>query len=103
MSDEEPETPPQGVSAIPELKDVGEIKIFKCPECTKTFTRESQFQKHASVHKQPAEFTCGSCEKLTSSGLSLIFHPRLYECGICQKKFARKDNLNRHLRNHPKQ
>lgn len=41
------EDPPQF-----EVNDEGELKIFKCPQCPKSFARRIQLRRHASVHMQ---------------------------------------------------
>ncbi|VEN62359.1 unnamed protein product [Callosobruchus maculatus] len=35
-----------------EVDEEGEIKIFKCPHCPKSFSRKIQLRRHASVHMQ---------------------------------------------------
>lgn len=36
----------------PEVNADGEINIFQCPSCPKSFSRRIQLKRHASVHMQ---------------------------------------------------
>jgi stress-induced morphogen len=105
MTEEEAETPQMGTS-VPEVNEDGELKIFKCPQCPKSFARRIQLRRHASVHMQQRGFSCGMCEKWFPTRSALVRHERIhtgerpFQCEICQKSFAQKEILYRHLMTH---
>ncbi|XP_018334012.1 zinc finger protein 184-like [Agrilus planipennis] len=84
----------------------GELKIFHCPDCPKSFSRRIQLRRHASVHMQQRGFSCGICEKWFPTRSALIRHERIhtgerpFQCEVCQKSFAQKEILFRHLMTH---
>lgn len=41
-----------GFSDKAEVNEDGELKVFHCPECPKSFARRIQLRRHASVHMQ---------------------------------------------------
>ncbi|XP_017779438.1 PREDICTED: zinc finger protein 184-like isoform X2 [Nicrophorus vespilloides] len=89
-----------------ELNEEGELKVFKCPDCPKSFSRRIQLRRHASVHMQQRGFSCGICEKWFPTRSALIRHERIhtgerpFQCEICEKSFAQKEILYRHLNTH---
>lgn len=91
---------------IRELNEEGEIQVFKCPECPKSFARRIQLRRHASVHMQQRGFSCGICEKWFPTRSALVRHERIhtgerpFQCEVCQKSFAQKEILYRHLMTH---
>ncbi|EEZ98149.1 zinc finger protein 358 [Tribolium castaneum] len=105
MTEEEAEAP-QMSSTVPEVNEEGELKIFKCPQCPKSFARRIQLRRHASVHMQQRGFSCGMCEKWFPTRSALVRHERIhtgerpFQCEICQKSFAQKEILYRHLMTH---
>lgn len=105
MTEEDAESQQLG-SSIPERNEDGELKIFKCPQCPKSFARRIQLRRHASVHMQQRGFSCGMCEKWFPTRSALVRHERIhtgerpFQCEICQKSFAQKEILYRHLMTH---
>nr|CAI5834218.1 unnamed protein product [Callosobruchus analis] len=89
-----------------EVDEEGELKIFKCPHCPKSFSRRIQLRRHASVHMQQRGFSCGICEKWFPTRSALLRHERIhtgerpFQCEVCQKSFAQKEILFRHLITH---
>ncbi|KAK9686374.1 Zinc finger, C2H2 type [Popillia japonica] len=89
-----------------EFNEDGELKVFQCPDCPKTFARRIQLRRHASVHMQQRGFTCGICEKWFPTRSALIRHERIhtgerpFQCELCQKSFAQKEILLRHHMTH---
>ncbi|KAJ8935930.1 hypothetical protein NQ318_008706 [Aromia moschata] len=61
-----------------EVNDDGELKIFQCPECPKSFARRIQLRRHASVHMQQRGFSCGICEKWFPTRSALVRHERIH-------------------------
>lgn len=49
ITEDEPEAVPE---MNQEINDDGELKIFQCPDCPKSFARRIQLRRHASVHMQ---------------------------------------------------
>ncbi|XP_044757592.1 zinc finger protein 2-like [Coccinella septempunctata] len=84
----------------------GELEIFKCPNCPKSFSRRIQLRRHESVHMQQRGFSCGICEKWFPTKSALTRHERIhtgerpFQCEVCQKSFAQKEILFRHLMTH---
>ncbi|KAK4881302.1 hypothetical protein RN001_004621 [Aquatica leii] len=91
---------------VQDINDDGELKIFRCPDCPKSFSRRIQLRRHASVHMQQRGFSCGICEKWFPTRSALVRHERIhtgerpFQCEVCQKSFAQKEILFRHLMTH---
>lgn len=89
-----------------DVNEDGELKIFHCPDCPKSFSRRIQLRRHASVHMQQRGFSCGICEKWFPTRSALVRHERIhtgerpFQCEVCQKSFAQKEILFRHLMTH---
>ncbi|CAH2001553.1 unnamed protein product [Acanthoscelides obtectus] len=96
----------EGSSIEAEVDEEGEMKIFQCPHCPKSFSRKIQLRRHASVHMQQRGFSCGICEKWFPTRSALLRHERIhtgerpFQCEVCQKSFAQKEILFRHLITH---
>ncbi|CAG9856317.1 unnamed protein product [Phyllotreta striolata] len=84
----------------------GELNIFQCPNCPKSFNRRIQLKRHSSVHMQQRGFSCGICEKWFPTRSALTRHERIhtgerpFQCEVCQKSFTQKEILFRHLMTH---
>jgi len=82
---------------IRESKD----EYFPCPECGKKFKLKNGLRQHMIFHQQPRH-ECRVCGKFfyTSSDLKvherIHFNIRPYQCELCDKRFTRKQHLNRH-------
>lgn len=93
-------------TCILQVNEEGELKIFQCPDCSKSFARRIQLRRHASVHMQQRGFSCGICEKWFPTRSALVRHERIhtgerpFQCEVCQKSFAQKEILFRHLMTH---
>ncbi|KAL1508854.1 hypothetical protein ABEB36_003683 [Hypothenemus hampei] len=96
----------QTTSEETEMNEDGELKVFQCPDCPKSFARRIQLRRHASVHMQQRGFSCGICEKWFPTRSALIRHERIhtgerpFQCEVCSKSFAQKEILYRHLMTH---
>lgn len=106
LTEEDQPEPPSPPSRYIEQGDDGELKVFLCPDCPKSFSRRIQLRRHASVHVQQRGYSCGICEKWFPTRSALIRHERIhtgerpFKCNVCQKSFAQKEILFRHLMTH---
>ncbi|XP_018427371.1 PREDICTED: zinc finger protein 37 homolog [Nanorana parkeri] len=81
-------------------------KVFPCPECGKTFTKESYFAMHSRTHTGKRPFVCVKCGKGFAHKSSLFRHQRHHSeerphpCSHCGKGFKEKSALMQHLRSH---
>ncbi|KAJ8938615.1 hypothetical protein NQ314_011424 [Rhamnusium bicolor] len=106
MTEEEAELPGLIPESRADVNEEGELKIFQCPDCPKSFARRIQLRRHASVHMQQRGFSCGICEKWFPTRSALVRHERIhtgerpFQCEVCQKSFAQKEILFRHLMTH---
>ncbi|KAK5649234.1 hypothetical protein RI129_000263 [Pyrocoelia pectoralis] len=102
----EDDTEGEGEFQVQDINEEGELKIFRCPDCPKSFSRRIQLRRHASVHMQQRGFSCGICEKWFPTRSALVRHERIhtgerpFQCEVCQKSFAQKEILFRHLMTH---
>ncbi|XP_060523776.1 zinc finger protein 2-like isoform X2 [Cylas formicarius] len=105
LTEDQTETP-EPPMPTEDVSEDGELKIFKCPDCPKSFSRRIQLRRHASVHMQQKGFSCGICEKWFPTRSALIRHERIhtgerpFQCEVCTKSFAQKEILFRHLMTH---
>ncbi|CAH1183832.1 unnamed protein product [Phaedon cochleariae] len=97
------------------------LDSLRCGKCPFTSASASELFFHVALHEPPSEaypdgvegkktifrYKCPVCEKSFPKG-SLEAHirqhtqERPYVCRICDKSFARKNNLQFHLKNHEK-
>ncbi|OZJ03370.1 hypothetical protein BZG36_02994 [Bifiguratus adelaidae] len=92
----DPPTPPSLVSTT---------KPYSClvSSCTKSFSREANLKNHAQSHHSPSKpFACTLCSRAFARKHDLQRHVRVhtghkpYICSGCSKGFARSDALGRH-------
>ena len=82
----------------------------QCPKCSKSFKRREHLRDHLdSVHDKSTSVKCPYCRKELRSSMSFMRHikevherklnlPVLPQvCNICEKKFSRKEYLDRHI------
>ncbi|XP_077298331.1 uncharacterized protein LOC143919725 isoform X2 [Arctopsyche grandis] len=87
----------------PERNDEGELLLFKCDHCPKSFSRPAELRRHSSLHTSQKGYTCNYCDKWFPSQSSYTRHERIhtgekpYQCGVCQRCFGQKEVLLRHM------
>nr|XP_060616037.1 zinc finger protein 84-like [Anolis sagrei ordinatus] len=83
------------------VSSLGE-RLFKCPECGKSFTQKGDLLYHRKTHTGERRFKCSECEKSFTHKTSLISHQlthtgeKPFKCLQCEKSFSQKSSLIRH-------
>ncbi|XP_055676454.1 zinc finger protein 2 [Lutzomyia longipalpis] len=81
----------------------GNLLIYKCSMCPKTFPREKSLKSHEKSHMKRKGYSCTFCEKWFPSNSSRTRHERIhtgekpFSCGICGRSFVQKEILKRHV------
>jgi len=113
---------PLNIQNLPKVQNMQKIKMnngkhfvnvnhskqsnYKCDECNKIFSRQSNLIQHKRIHSGERPYVCKWCNKSFTQKHSLTNHVRIhtgerpFKCDICHKRFNVKYNLKTHRRIH---
>ncbi|VDK21385.1 unnamed protein product [Taenia asiatica] len=79
-------------------------RIWRCPECAKTYTNYASYRMHRLSHSRP--WNCHFCDKAFSRKWILQVHERThtgekpFRCSVCQRPFADRSGIQKHMKTH---
>eukprot|EP00916_Digyalum_oweni_P011208 GHVL01018688.1.p1 GENE.GHVL01018688.1~~GHVL01018688.1.p1 ORF type:complete len:511 (+),score=-1.73 GHVL01018688.1:3-1535(+) len=81
-------------------------KLYKCPDCTASFSVLSLLTVHQAVHTHHAHFMCHHCGRAFKTQHTLTVHMRKhtgerpFQCSYCHERFIDKRGVKRHELQH---
>lgn len=88
------------------LKDHGEPHIWRCGQCSQTFSQRVLLQMHVCPQSPDRPYQCGHCPSSFPGPAELREHvvihinEKPFKCGFCGRSFAGATTLNNHIRTH---
>ncbi|XP_033838148.1 zinc finger protein 852-like isoform X2 [Periophthalmus magnuspinnatus] len=79
---------------------------YKCPDCTVTFTNNTERRKHLKNHRGQKKYICDKCGIGFLAKESLQRHEMIHtgmkphKCSICKRTFTQRSHLKSHMRVH---
>ncbi|XP_032218766.2 putative histone-lysine N-methyltransferase PRDM6 [Nematostella vectensis] len=89
-----------------DLKDATEPSIWRCGQCSQTFSQRVLLQMHICSQAPDKPYQCGHCPASFQEASDLRDHvvshinEKPFKCGFCGRSFAGATTLNNHIRTH---
>ena len=84
-------------------KHASKSDIYKCIDCSKTFSHRYLLKEHARIHAEP-EFKCDQCDSIFKLRRNFVTHSKSHlsinqtiMCKKCPQTFTYESNLKRHM------
>lgn len=82
--------------------------LFKCPYCSKEFSRKANLDSHLNIHSIEKRYECEICSLKLKTKANLRVHKKLHstdpndlvECKVCNKQFKTSNQLTNHMITH---
>ncbi|ERE75154.1 zinc finger protein 445 isoform X2 [Cricetulus griseus] len=84
------------------------MRVYRCPDCGKTFSKRSHLEDHQRCHFEHKLFKCRVCEKAFKWRSNCVRHEKIhtgvkpYKCNSCGKAFQRLSACRLHQETHTK-
>uniref|UniRef100_A0ABD2W3T6 C2H2-type domain-containing protein n=1 Tax=Trichogramma kaykai TaxID=54128 RepID=A0ABD2W3T6_9HYME len=97
------ETLPEQINEEKQEIATGSGKLRQCVQCSKTFSKPFQLERHYRVHTGERPFVCDLCDKSFTQKSTLDLHRKShlgekpYSCPHCSRHFTQSCNLRTHV------